>query len=208
MYDGRMPRKMKPKVKVVRSKTVYRGPVFHVTSDEVVEPNGVRARRDIVRHQGSVVVMAIEDSRSEPRVLLARQYRYAADDTLWELPAGRIDEGESDLVAAKRELIEETGYRAREWKRVLFYYPSPGFLDETMAIFLARGLQPGKAEPEEDEVISKRLFPVSDVVRMALTGKLRDGKTIAGILWLAQNGAPCTRGFRVPGSQMARKPRR
>lgn len=181
-----MARKRKA-VKVISSKTVYRGPVFYVTSDEVLEPAGIRARRDIVRHQGSVVVLAVDDSQSELRVLLARQYRYAADDYLWELPAGRIDEGESELTAAKRELLEETGYTAREWKRALLFYSSPGFLDETMAIYVARGLQRGKAQPEEDEVISKRLFPLRAAVRMVASGKVRDGKTVAGVLWLAHS---------------------
>jgi ADP-ribose pyrophosphatase len=115
------------KVRVISSKTVFRGPVFTVTLDEVVEPSGVRARRDTVRHQGSIVVLVVDDSRRIPRVLLLRQYRYPADDNLWELPAGRIDRGESELAAARRELIEETGFRAKKWKHLFTYYASPGF---------------------------------------------------------------------------------
>jgi ADP-ribose diphosphatase len=175
----------RPKVKVLSSKAVYRGKVFTVTHDEVTEPNGVRAVRDVVRHSGSVVIMAVDDSRSEPRVLLVRQYRYSTGDYLWELPAGRIDEGESALAAGRRELAEETGYTAGRWKQAMFYYPSPGFLDETMTVFLAEGLERGKARPEEDEVISKRLLPLSSALKMALGNRLRDGKTIAGVLWLA-----------------------
>ncbi len=171
--------------KVLSSRTVYRGKVFEVTHDEVIEPNGIHAVRDVVRHSGSVVVLAVDDSRSEPRVLLIRQYRYCAGDYLWELPAGRIDEGETPLAGGKRELMEETGYGASRWKQALFFYPSPGFLNETMAVYLAEGLQPGKAQPEEDEVISKRLFPLSSAVNLVLRGKIRDGKTIAGVLWLA-----------------------
>jgi ADP-ribose pyrophosphatase len=171
-------------VRVLTSRVVYRGPVFYVTSDQV-EESGVRVRRDIVRHPGSVVIMAVDQARG-PRVLLARQYRYAAGEALWELPAGRIDEGESELAAAKRELLEETGFSARQWKRVLYFYSSPGFLDETMAIYLARGLQPGVAQPEADEVIAKRFFPLSAALRLIARGKLRDGKTIAGLLWLEQ----------------------
>jgi ADP-ribose pyrophosphatase len=178
-------KKKSGRARVLSSKTVYRGPVFSVTTDYVSEPGGDKPqRRDMVRHQGSVVVLAMDEGRSEPRVLLARQYRHAANANLWELPAGRIDGGESELAAAKRELREETGYSARQWKRAFRYYASPGFLDETMALYLARGLEQGEAEPEEDEVISKRLFPLSAVVRMALNGKIQDGKTIAGVLWL------------------------
>src|SRR5215470_3444725 len=96
------------KARLVSSRTVYRGPVFWVTTDRVIEPGGIKVRRDLIHHSGSVVVLAVDDSGSEPRVLLERQYRHAAKDYLWELPAGRIDPGEQELGAAKRELIEET----------------------------------------------------------------------------------------------------
>jgi ADP-ribose diphosphatase len=174
------------KVRVLSSRTVYSGKVFSVSSDEIVEPNGVRARRDIVRHQGSVVILAIDTTQPEPRVLLIRQYRYAPDEFMWEIPAGRIDEGEQPMVGAKRELTEETGFTARKWKRVLSFYPSPGFMSEVMHIFTAEDLTAGKATPEEDERISARFFPLSSVVKMINTGKIRDGKTIAGVLWYAQ----------------------
>lgn len=170
--------------RVLSSRVVFRGPVFYVTSDRVQEPGGIVARRDVVRHSGSVVILAADDSRRPLRVLLARQYRYAAGQRLWELPAGRIDPGEAPLAAAKRELLEETGYTARHWKRALFFYSSPGFLDETMAIYLASGLVPGQAQPEEDEFIRKRLFPLPAAVRMVMSGRIQDGKTIAGVLWL------------------------
>ena len=172
------------KAAVVSSKVAYRGPVFQVTTDYVREPGGVTSRRDVVRHQGSVVIMAVDDTGKEPRVLLARQYRHAANQSLWELPAGRIDEGEDALTAAKRELLEETGYAARRWKRALFFWVSPGFLDETMAVYLATGITAGKAQPEEDENIAIRFFPLAQAVKMAVSGGLRDAKTIASILWL------------------------
>jgi ADP-ribose pyrophosphatase len=161
------------RARLVSSRTVYRGPVFWVSTDQVDEPGGVRVRRDLIHHSGSV-----------PRVLLERQYRHAAGDYLWELPAGRIDPGEQELTAAQRELIEETGYRARTWKRILKFYASPGFVAETMSVFLATGLQLGEAEPEEDEVIYKRLVPLPAAVKMILRGTIRDAKTISSVLWL------------------------
>jgi ADP-ribose diphosphatase len=195
-------RKSSPKKKSVRilsSKVAYQGPVFQITSDQVKEPSGATVRRDVVRHSGSVVIMAAENSMllvrgklksktsKEPRVLLVRQYRYTANDFIWELPAGRIDEGEEELPAAKRELLEETGFSAERWKRVLYFYVSPGFLDETMAVYLAEGLKAGQAQPEEDEFIVKRFFSLTQAVRMATRGVIRDAKTIASILWLQQS---------------------
>jgi len=184
---GKSSRSRFSKARVISSRVAYRGPVFSVTTDRVLEPGGVRARRDVVRHSGSIVVLAVDDHATGPQILLERQYRHAAHGMMWELPAGRIDEGERELAAAKRELLEETGYSAREWKKVLYFYVSPGFLDETMSIFLARGLKPGIAQPEEDERIQIRFFPLSAAVRMVTRGLIRDAKTIAGILWLAQS---------------------
>jgi ADP-ribose pyrophosphatase len=174
------------RLKVLRSKVVYQAPVFYVTSEQVKEPSGVKVRRDLIRHPGSVVIMALDESKAEARVLLIKQYRYAAGDEIWEFPAGRIDPGDTPLSGAKRELAEETGYKAREWKRALFFYSSPGFLDETMSVFLARDLVKGKAKPEDDEFITASLVPISKAVRMVMDGEIQDAKTIAGILWLAQ----------------------
>jgi ADP-ribose pyrophosphatase len=175
---------VRSKERILSSRIVYRGPVFSVTTDDVEEPNGVRARRDVIHHSGSVVVLPVDDSTSTPRVLLERQYRHAATDYLWELPAGRIDPGEQALKAAKRELLEETGYTAARWRRIFKFYASPGFVAETMSVFLANGLRPGKAQPEADEVIHIRMVPLPAAVRMVLRGTIRDAKTISSVLWL------------------------
>ena len=199
--------------RVLSSRISYQGPVFSVTTDEVEEPGGVRARRDVIRHSGSIVILAVDEpagrqpnqaqknhdseshapkkkaTRGEPLVLLERQYRHAAQSMMWELPAGRIDDGETALTAAKRELLEETGYSARRWKRILHFYVSPGFLDETMTIYLAQGLKVGKAQPETDERIVTRFFSLLEAKQMAVNGRIRDAKTIAGILWLANRDA-------------------
>src|SRR5215467_15921510 len=133
-------KKSKPLVRVISSKVSFRGPVFSVATDHVEEPGNVRARRDVIRHSGSIVVLPLDDSGRVPRVLLERQYRYAAGRRMWELPAGRIDPGENPLAAAKRELLEETGYTAGKWRKALFFYVSSGFLDESMTVYLAGGL--------------------------------------------------------------------
>jgi ADP-ribose pyrophosphatase len=183
---ARSAKRGKTKAQVLSSKVVYDGKVFNITCDKVKEPSGITATRDIVRHSGSVVVLAIDEASGEPRVLLERQYRYAAQEYLWELPAGRIDPGEQPLPAAKRELIEETGYRAKKWKHAVTFYSSPGFLDETMAIYLARNLTAGEATPEEDESIDFELVPLPQLLDWIFSGKIRDAKTIAGALWLAE----------------------
>ena len=172
------------KAKVVSSRESYRGPVFRVTTDDVIEPTGVRARRDIVRHTGSVVVLAVQDGAGGPKVLLERQYRHAAGRFLYELPAGRIDDGEPELAAAKRELLEETGYSAQKWKRILRFWASPGFVAEAMSLYMACGLKPGAAQPEDDEVIEIKLVPLRKAVAMVVGGTIHDAKTIAGVLWL------------------------
>ena len=172
------------RARVLTSRESYRGPVFWVTTDDVLEPTGVRVRRDVVRHSGSVVVLAVDDQPSQPRVLLEKQYRHAAGQFLYELPAGRIDEGENELRAAKRELLEETGYSARSWKRILHFWASPGFVDEAMSIYLARDLTLGTAQPEDDEVIEISMVPLGKAVSMIMRGEIQDAKTIAGVLWL------------------------
>jgi len=177
-------KRSRTKERLISSRTVYRGPVFWVTTDDVQEPGGVRARRDVIHHTGSVVILAVDEGSSQPRVLLERQYRHAANDYLWELPAGRIDPGEKPLAAAKRELLEETGYTATQWRRILKFYASPGFVAETMSVYLATGLRTGTAQPEDDEVIQKRMVPLSTALRMVLTGTIRDAKTISSVLWL------------------------
>jgi ADP-ribose pyrophosphatase len=195
LYIVVMPKKPKSKpvastrrtnreARIISSRPVYRGPAFWVTRDEVEEPGGVRARRDIVHHTGSVVVLAVDESQSTPRILLERQYRHAANDYLWELPAGRIDPGEKPLPAAKRELLEETGYTAAHWRRIFNFYASPGFVAETMSVYLATGLHAGVAQPEDDEMIQLRVVPLPTALGMVLRGTIRDAKTICSVLWL------------------------
>src|SRR5450432_2682434 len=118
-------------MKIVSSKETYACGLFRVTEDEAVDKTGWRIQRSVVRHAGSAVMMPVDGKN---RVLLVRQYRLPADKYLWELPAGKIDDGETALQAAKRELVEETGLSAKKWKKLALFHPSPGYLEETMTI--------------------------------------------------------------------------
>lgn len=181
VLDGR--KDMTSRAKIVSSRTIYSGPVFSVRQDRVVEPGGVRVTRDIVVHSGSVVIMPIFP---DGRILLVHQYRHSLGRYLWELTAGRIDPGESPLAAAKRELLEETGYSAKRYDKLLDVFPTPGFVNEHMVIFAASGLLPGKARPEEDERITARRFTLQGLERWIRVGKIRDAKSITGILFYAR----------------------
>jgi ADP-ribose pyrophosphatase len=171
-------------VEVLSSKVSFEGPVFRVVTDEVREPGGEAHRRDVVRHPGSVVILAVDDAKSkrDPLILLERQYRHAAAQYLYEIPAGSLDPGEDPLVGAKRELLEETGYKAKHWSKLVRFYASPGFLGEWMQIFVAEGLTPGDAEPEDDEHIELFAVPLSELLREIDAGRIHDGKTIAATL--------------------------
>jgi ADP-ribose pyrophosphatase len=173
-------RSSRSKAKILRSKMIYQGRVFGVRRDEVIEPTGVRATREVITHPGSVVVLPVLPDR---RVVLIRQYRHATRQFLWELVAGRMERGEHPRRAAARELIEETGYRAKRFRVFLDVFPTPGFLEERMYILLAEGLTLGEAEPEEDEKITVKSFTRKELEKMIRTGTLRDAKSIAGLLY-------------------------
>jgi ADP-ribose pyrophosphatase len=171
------------KAKLIRSKLAFKGKVFNVFTDTLVEPGGHENSRDVIRHNGSVVMMAVDESKNpaDPEIILERQYRHAAGQFLLELPAGSREPNEAPLAAAKRELIEETGFRARRWTMLIRYFASPGFLGEWMQIYLARDLREGVARPELDEQIEVQRVPLSQVMRMIAEGKIHDGKTLIGL---------------------------
>ena len=173
---------------LVSSQVVYQGSLFRVLHDKLIEPGGKKSERDVIRHNGSVVILAVDKSKSkkDPWIVMERQYRHAAQQFLWELPAGKLDAGEEPLTGAQRELEEETGYRAKKWKPLVEYYGSPGFLGESMKVFLAEGLMAGDAHPEEDEEIEFRLVKLSEIVKMIEKGAIKDGKTLCSVLLYAR----------------------
>jgi ADP-ribose pyrophosphatase len=166
-------------MKLISSELITENPIFTVTLDHAVDPDGFEIRRAIVQHKGSAVVMPVN---AKKRILLVKQYRLPARRFLWELPAGKIDPGENALQAAKRELREETGCRAKKWSRLAEFYPSPGFLAEKMTIYLATELTEGEATPMEDERIEKRWFTAKEIDTEIVKGEIIDAKTQIGFL--------------------------
>jgi len=166
-------------MKLISSKEITKNRIFTVTWDHAVDPDGFEIERAIVQHRGSAVMMPVDEKN---RILLVRQYRLPARQFLWELPAGTVDPGEKPLQTARRELVEETGYRAKKWTKLAEFYPSPGFLSEKMTIYLATGLTAGEAKPMEDERIATRWFTAKELDDMIRTGKIQDAKTNVGFL--------------------------
>lgn len=173
------------KAEVLHSEVAYTGPLFNVLKEEVREPNGCVTHRDVIRHTGSVVILAVDASgkhgAKDPLVIMERQYRHAAGQYLWELPAGKIEPKEERLAAARRELTEETGYTALQWTELVRFYASPGFLGEWMQIFLAEELTAGPSALEADETLEMYPMTLSAVEELIATGQVLDGKTLIGI---------------------------
>lgn len=158
-----------------KNPVAFKGKVFSVTRQIVNEPGGVRTVREIIRHPGSSVVLARD---GQGRYLLVRQYRYAARKRLWEVVAGRIDPGETPLQAARRELAEEAGLAAIHWTKLGVFYPSPGFMDERMWLYLAEGLSLATAPCDPDERISLKWFSRSEIGGMIRKNRIVDAKTL------------------------------
>jgi ADP-ribose pyrophosphatase len=171
------------KARVVSSETLYKGRVFTLKRDRVAEPSGIMTTREIIAHPGSVVVLPV---LADGRIVLIRQYRHAAGEYLWELVAGHKEPHEDPISGAHRELLEETGYRAKRIRKLLEVFPSPGLLGERMDIFLAEGLTKGKAQPEDDEKITQKVVSLREAEAWIRSGKIRDSKSVAGILFYSR----------------------
>ena len=170
-------------VQVVSSELIFKGRVMEVYRDHIVEPSGIKAMREWVKHPGSVVVLPVFP---DGRILLIRQYRYAAAQEMWELVAGHKEPHEDYETGAHRELQEESGYTAKKMTKLLEFFPSPGFLSEKMVVFLAEGLTKGKSRQEEDEKIEQRIVTLARAEDWIRTGKIRDAKTVSGVLYYSK----------------------
>ena len=177
---GNVAKAGKGTAKILSSEMIYQGRVFGLRRDEVLEPSGVRTTREVVTHPGSVVVLPV---LPDGKIVMVRQYRHATREYLWELVAGRKEPEETPKQGAARELLEETGYRAKRFKIFLDVFPTPGFLEERMYLLLAEGLTAGEAQPEEDEKIEVRAFKLKELKQIIKSGRMRDAKSIAGILY-------------------------
>jgi ADP-ribose pyrophosphatase len=164
----------------VSSKTVYRGKLLHVFEDEVRLPNGRHAHREYIRHPGAAVMVPLTDPET---VVLVRQFRYPLARHFYELPAGKIDSGEEPLQTAKRELREECGYEAAEWRHLATIHPCIGYADEQMEFYLARRLSDVGHAPDEDEFLEKVTVGFAEALRWVRVGKITDQKTVIGLLW-------------------------
>ncbi|MFZ5592338.1 MAG: NUDIX domain-containing protein [Bacillota bacterium] len=165
--------------KTISSRTVYQGKIFNVRQDQVELPGGKTASREVVEYSGAVAVVPLT---GDGKVVMVRQYRYAVQEVLLEIPAGKCNPREDALDCAVRELSEETGLQAGRWDRLCTFYTTPGFTTEKLTVFLARELTFGQAHPDEDELVQVEVVPLEEALRMIEQGQIKDGKSIVGLL--------------------------
>jgi ADP-ribose pyrophosphatase len=180
-------------MKIVSSKELLKNKLFTVTDEIAHDPDGFEIHRSIVRHPGSAVMLPVDE---KDRILLVHQFRLPAEQKLWEIPAGRLDPGETPLKAAKRELEEETGVKAKKWVKLASFYASPGYVAEKMNLFLALDLKQGKQNLMDDERIEIEWFSKKRLREMIHSGEIQDAKTIVAFyLWLDWAKAEKNRGI-------------
>lgn len=178
------PRKRLP-YKILKSRQIYKGSIVEFVKDDFVL-HAVKNKvitRVLLRHPGAVVILPFVDKN---HIILLKQFRYAAQGDLWEIPAGTIEKGEKPLVCAKREIQEETGMKAARWKFLTQFYLAPGISNEIMFLFAASNLKLGKKNLDHDEFIEHEIVSIAKATQMISDGRIRDAKTIASILWACQ----------------------
>lgn len=171
--------------KTIHSKRIYNGRIINLRVDEVILPNGKKTIREIMEHPGAVAIVPL---LSDKRVILIEQFRKAVERIILEIPAGKLERGETPLSCAKRELVEETGYQAGKLKKIISFYPSPGFTTEIIHIFVATNLkrQYKKMNLDEDEFLEIKIVKLNKAIEYIEQGKIKDSKTIIGLLLTAR----------------------
>jgi len=178
---------MKFEEKLSKRNRVYTGNAVHFSADEIVLPDGKKACREYMEHPGAVAVLPFLDAG---RIILVKQYRYPVKQLTYEIPAGKLDPGESVVACVKREMAEETGYRPKKVKSILSYWPTPAFSDEVIHIFVATDLVGAEQSPDEDEFIAPVVMPFNRALAMVKSGRIRDSKTVIALLaWATTPGA-------------------
>ncbi len=162
----------------VERKYVYRGKILNLRCDDARLPDGKPCKREIVEHSGGAAVLCVKDGK----IALVRQFRYAYGEELYEIPAGKLNAGEDAMLAAARELGEETGLTADALEHIITLYPSPGYTDEKIYIYEAKGVHAGRQHLDEGEFLRVEFVPVEDVKAMIKRGEIRDAKTVAAVL--------------------------
>ena len=169
----------------VEKHEVHRGRSVNFRVDRVRLPNGKTAGREFLDHPGAVGVVPILPGG---RILMVKQFRYPVGEVTYELPAGKLEKGENPLACVRRELKEETGYVASSLKPLIRYWPTPAFANELLHLYVARGLKPGLMTPDEDEFVAPEVVPLASALRWILSGRIKDSKTVIGILTCREKG--------------------
>ena len=170
--------------KKISEKRAYRARIFELKVLKMRAPDGHMFQHDIVFHPGAAVIVPL---LKPDQFVLVRQYRTAVQKVIWEFPAGTLEHREMPLACAKREIVEETGFKATRWKKLISFYPAPGVSTEFMHIFLASGLIPAKVALDQDEFITRKIVSFAHLQKMVLNGTIVDAKTIIGFFYYCQN---------------------
>jgi ADP-ribose pyrophosphatase len=166
----------------LRRRRVHKGRAVDFWSDTVRLPSGGAATREYLGHPGAVAVVAVKEPGPDPKIVFVRQYRYPVKEVTLEIPAGKLDKGEKPLLCVRRELEEETGFRAGSVRKLLSFWPTPAFADEVIHVYLARSLSPGSFRPDEDEFLEPAVLPLSRALSLIRAGRIKDSKTIIALL--------------------------